>query len=305
MTPSERVRAISEISQRLETQEWFLVDLTLSEFGAPTRDRWEGSIRAYVVEMLRGTSEETILELAAHVGYHVTGPQPPPSEPDFWIPGYFKLFISHTHANARLADELKTQLRQYAITGFIAHKDIEPSKEWVTEIELGLSTCDALACLLTDDFHPSNWTDQEVGFVLGRGRLVVPIAMPVMPYGFIQRIQAIQGRGSTVAALAQELFNRLRRNKLSAERIGDAIIQRFVKTESYAEARSNLELLRTLDHVGRDASLRLVQAAEDNSQLRNAVQGQTPIPALVKALVRERGDASVLNMSTDDSDIPF
>ncbi len=28
---------------------------------------------------------------------------------------------------------------------------------------------DALAALLTTDFHDSNWTDQEVGFAIGRG----------------------------------------------------------------------------------------------------------------------------------------
>ena len=100
MTPSERVRTIAEISQRLEGQDWFLIDLCLAEFGAPTEERWSGGRRPYIIEMLRRATDDTIASLAEHVGFHVVGPQPPLVQPDFWAPGYFKLFISHTHEQA-------------------------------------------------------------------------------------------------------------------------------------------------------------------------------------------------------------
>ena len=41
----------------------------------------------------------------------------------------------------------------------------------------------ALTALLTLDFHPSNRTDQETGFVLGRDNLVIPFALAPIRMG--------------------------------------------------------------------------------------------------------------------------
>jgi hypothetical protein len=48
-----------------------------------------------------------------------------------------------------LAKELKDALVLYAIDGFVAHEDIEPTKEWLIEIETALETCHGLVALLT------------------------------------------------------------------------------------------------------------------------------------------------------------
>jgi len=48
-----------------------------------------------------------------------------------------------------------------------------------------LATCEALIAWLTPDFHESLWTDQEVGFCVGRSVLIIPIRVGLNPYGFI------------------------------------------------------------------------------------------------------------------------
>lgn len=53
-------------------------------------------------------------------------------EPQCWKLGFFKMFISHLTSNKSSATNLKRCLEQYAISGFVAHEDIEPSKEWMT-----------------------------------------------------------------------------------------------------------------------------------------------------------------------------
>ena len=50
-----------------------------------------------------------------------------------------------------------------------------------------------MCALLTEGFHESNWTDQEVGFALARGILVIPVKYESAPYGFMGRIQAQPG----------------------------------------------------------------------------------------------------------------
>ncbi len=69
--------------------------------------------------------------------------------PSFWQTGLFRLFLSHTHVYKANAHRLKVALRKYSIDAFVAHDDIEPTKEWQLEIERALWTADALAALLT------------------------------------------------------------------------------------------------------------------------------------------------------------
>ncbi|MGA9048524.1 MAG: toll/interleukin-1 receptor domain-containing protein, partial [Dehalococcoidia bacterium] len=104
--------------------------------------------------------------------------------------GYFRVFLSHKSEVKEETAKLKEKLKIYGITCFVAHTDIEPTKEWQTEIENALHSMDALIALLTDDFHNSDWTDQEVGFAFGRSVPIIPVKLGRDPYGFMGKFQA-------------------------------------------------------------------------------------------------------------------
>ena len=91
----------------------------------------------------------------------------------YWDQDCFKLFISHPSSIKQTAKSLSNQLIQYGISAFVAHEDIEPSKEWIKIIESALVSCDALLALLNEDFKTSNWCDQEAGIVFGRDKLII------------------------------------------------------------------------------------------------------------------------------------
>lgn len=57
-----------------------------------------------------------------------------PTSESMWIIDYFRLFISHISKNKTSAANLQKALLYWGIHGFVAHKDIEPSKEWVSEL---------------------------------------------------------------------------------------------------------------------------------------------------------------------------
>ena len=88
---------------------------------------------------------------------------------------------------------LRDALRPFAISGFVAHEDINPTEEWRDVIESALRTCEAMAAYVTPDFHPSHWTDQEVGVCLARAVLIIPIRRGTTPYGFMGKYQALSG----------------------------------------------------------------------------------------------------------------
>ncbi len=94
-------------------------------------------------------------------------------------------------------------MEQWGVDTFVAHDDIEPTREWQDAIEAALRTCDALCALMTSDFIESKWCDQEVGFAIARRKLVVAVKLGTDPYGFIAKYQAvISGEGEILYAVA-------------------------------------------------------------------------------------------------------
>jgi hypothetical protein len=69
MNQSERIKLISEIADKLTDEEWSLIDLTLRQFGLPWTDAWnDNSRRGYVMSMIEDAGDQTLLDLASHLG---------------------------------------------------------------------------------------------------------------------------------------------------------------------------------------------------------------------------------------------
>jgi AbiJ N-terminal domain 5/TIR domain len=125
--------------------------------------------------------------------------------PTFWKPDTLKLFVSHLAKNRKKIARLKAALDTWGVSAFIAHQDIEPSREWQAEIESGLATMDAMVAVVEPGFRDSAWTDQEVGYALGRGVDVIPLLIGVEPHGFVAKIQGIQVKNRLPTDVAEEL----------------------------------------------------------------------------------------------------
>jgi TIR domain len=103
----------------------------------------------------------------------------------------FRLFLSHKAEVKKDTSRLKEQLEAFGVSCFVAHVDIHPTKEWQDEIESALSSMDGFVALLTDKFHESDWTDQEVGFALARRVPIIAVRLGRDPYGFIGKFQGL------------------------------------------------------------------------------------------------------------------
>ena len=78
---------------------------------------------------------------------------------------------------------------------FIAHEDIEASKEWRDEVEAGLETMEVLVAVVEPGFKESDWCAQEVGYALGRKIDIIPLRAGLDPFGFFGKYQGIQIKG--------------------------------------------------------------------------------------------------------------
>jgi len=120
----------------------------------------------------------------------------------------YRVFLSHKTEVKRETYALKEKLRIYGISAFVAHEDIDPTKEWQKEIENALSSMDCFVALLTEQFHDSIWTDQEVGYALGRGVPMISVRLGKDPYGFIGKFQALScSWGMAPIEIAKILIN--------------------------------------------------------------------------------------------------
>lgn len=132
----------------------------------------------------------------------------PPSGDDLWAPDSPRVFISHLASAAGEVHNLATLLHRFGFTCFVAHDAIEPTRAWQKEIERALASCEVLLAYLTPRFAESQWTEQEVGWALGRGAIAVPVAIDgEVPIGFLGAYQAVPHRtGDSAAGLARQVF---------------------------------------------------------------------------------------------------
>jgi len=184
-----------------------------------------------------------------------------------WRDAYFRLFLSHVSQHRDQVSHLKTALLEMGISAFVAHEDIEPSLEWQNEISLALRSMHALAALITPDFHGSNWTDQEVGWALGRGVPAIPVRLGADPYGFLGKIQAIRGALSDPSSLAAGITQALLRSTQVHGHMRRALVEAFQNADSFAAAKRIKDLILTVDDFTEDEKDRLRNACTSNNQV--------------------------------------
>jgi hypothetical protein len=105
---------------------------------------------------------------------------------------YIKVFISHRDNVKQIVSNIKKEFELFGISSFVAHEDIEPTEEWVKEILRALQSMDLFIVFISEDFFLSKWTNQEIGFAIGRDIPIIPIKYNTNknPEGFISIIQA-------------------------------------------------------------------------------------------------------------------
>ncbi len=95
LSPSQRVSLMKEVAARLGPEHWSLIDVTLKQFSLPSRDQWSGSAYAYVLAMVEDAPDQTLVDLAQHVGYQFEQAPSLRVDPPFWRKGMLRLFVTH------------------------------------------------------------------------------------------------------------------------------------------------------------------------------------------------------------------
>lgn len=231
MRVSDRLDLISQIGRELQSRYTFSELYSyLAAFKIPYMEEGStGSKWNYTKAALDNQSDEIIvsiardLELAIPVFVDTSTSNIGISPPRNWGDNAkFRLFISHLAKDKDKATRLKEALEYYSIAGFVAHEDIEPTLEWQTEIERALYAMDAMVTVHTRGFSLSFWTQQEIGFALGRGIKVISLKMGEDPTGFISKHQALPRRQRKAEQIARDINDLLHSDPSTSRRLEEA-----------------------------------------------------------------------------------
>jgi hypothetical protein len=262
------------------------IAIFLQDFGVDTTKETSqiNSKWVYTKELLANEKPSTILRIADELGiphaYTVT-PAKQVTESSFWEPNHFRLFLSHLSSFKNQIGRLQSALHKYGISAFVAHVDIEPTKEWQDEIEAGLYSMDALAAVLMQGFKESNWTDQEVGIAIGRGVFVIPIIHGLTPYGFIGKFQGLQAAGKTVSQVARELFNILVAAPPTHSRMLTCLVNTTLQMPNEGALLKRLDVIATIQPAPVAHLEQLREGAAQSAQFVNSPAGIAKLNAIL------------------------
>ena len=217
-----------------------------------------------------------------------------------WTAERIRVFMSHTSSHRTEIADVADELSKEAFSCLVAHDAIEPTREWQEVIELALRTCDVLVAYVTDDFNASSWTDQEVGWALGREIIVIPVSVDTDPYGFFGTYQSIRSAESqrvaeTAAAVGRAIAVATFRQQRSGavgllERMTDLVVDAFCRSGSSEAISRRYQLLKMIPPSAWSEELlgRVEQAMHDNAHLQEAedYDSKRKLPDVIQELTK-------------------
>jgi hypothetical protein len=295
MKPGERIRLIKDAASSLSSRPVAEIQLTLQEFGVETWHYVESDLDSftYCTRQLQACDDDVLVS----VQEFLNGEDAAPVESQvLWGPEPGRAFLSHVHENREFAGEVKGFLPHFGISGFVAHADINPSKQWRGAIKEALATCHIFVAFIDDGFHQSQWCDQEVGWALSRDIPILPVRprdfdrSAVRKDGFLEEHQDVfldDASGRLSYWIAEQVFNSFVTHARTREVGVMALAEAFVNSGSFDQTRRLWSIIERQTLIESPQLRRLEYAVQTNRQVYEAVvphKGQ--VPQLVRELVQ-------------------
>ena len=191
-----------------------------------------------------------------------------------------RVFLSYSSKDKEFAGQLKAELETRGFEAFLAHEDIKPTQEWEAEIFKNLKACDAFIPLLSENFAESDWCDQETGFAVSDGKLVIPLKIDIDPYGFIGKIQALKV-GESIPECCDEIVGIIKNTPLF-DRLREVFIDSFVKSKDFDNANENSDSLESYEPFTADHINRIIRGFLDNYEISHGFRSARVVRRLFK-----------------------
>jgi hypothetical protein len=141
---------------------------------------------------------------------------------------------------------------------------------------------DGFVALMTDKFHESNWTDQEVGYAFARGVPIIAARLGRDPYGFIGKFQ---GLTCTWASAPEAIVKLL----IKHDRMFTAYVGALKEYPTFDHGNTLAAILPAMERPSEEQVDALVEVYNANAELRGSFgfKGSRPAnygPGLIEYL---------------------
>jgi hypothetical protein len=194
-----------------------------------------------------------------------------------WRPGQVRIFLSHAGEHKKFVSEVANELAVLGIHGYVAHEDIEISKQWQTELENALRSMQAFVALVHPEFNSSPWCHQEVGWALGRRVPRFAVRMGADPEGFLGREQWPSAEGRTAKEVADIIYQWVAKVPELGQSIIDGLFKALATAGDYISAGAAASRIAALGRLSEEDFQRLDHVWWSNDQ---AYTGILPTKAL-------------------------
>ncbi len=212
----------------------------------------------------------------------------------FWNEAKTRVFISHLASNRVKVATLTSCLQSWGVCTFVAHDDIEPSLEWLKEIEKALMTMDVLLAIVEVGFSESKWCDQEVGYAFGRNIDVIPLKNGIDPYGFMGKFQGLPIKGKTPKDIASEIIKLLLKKKKLVSKVLNDIIGSINKLDT-TDKIARIKLVDSWDVLNKEDLRQLIEGSN--------LQHEEKKP--IKEIIEKVGAFKLVKNPINDDSLPF
>jgi hypothetical protein len=298
---AQRIDAIKEVTARLASDSLTDANIVLDAFGLEMiAENWNSSLYDDVAWVLQRTDDHVLGQLQAYVrGEQSVGDAQ--QEARLWTTRQARVFLSHLAKERSFVGEVADNLTKQGVSSFVAHRDIQPSREWIDEIRAALESCHACVAFLHPEFDGSDWTDQEVGYCMGRRVPLVPVKMGGGrdPYGLMGRYQAVVGTDDALVT-ATRIVEALIQNDQTQPAMVAGAVDRLLAADSPKKVRNWLERLERFRVI---PASELSLLSERKDQVVSA--GGEEVSRQVESLLDRHGFRPPVTATSYDGEEPF
>jgi hypothetical protein len=274
LSRSDRIRLVQAVRDSLFAESIEQADLILRTFGLDglnVDSEWQDyNPRSEIRGQVNNADSELLLDIAAHLeleGFGVEERNPSGNFDYLWMPGHIRVFVSHLAEHQSFAGEVVEDLRSLQIDGFVAHTSIEPDHEWQIEIERALDSCEVFVGLLQPGFSESYWTQQEIGWALGRNVPIFMVALGEVPVGFKAKQQASRARNMQPRSAADRIVVSLSKSRQFGDEVTERILASLQNARSFTDARDAAVRLKEMGTLSPKILDGICKAYLDNDQI--------------------------------------
>ncbi len=102
------------------------------------------------------------------------------------------IFFSHSNKDRRWCEWLAADAIGLGVHVYLAEHDQRAGKPLAEKVKQNIDKCKALVVLLTHNSVSSSYVQQEIGYAIAKGKLVIPLVQPEIPKGDLAMLDGLE-----------------------------------------------------------------------------------------------------------------